>query len=125
MFGSSKAAWRPSGMCTWAVRTDSHEESVEGSSPSASRRRSAAVVRPSPQHLSRGKMARSSKTTRRPARAAMIEAAAPAGPAPTIVMSQRSILMSYEKGAAGQSFRTAQGDGYRGLRRSACCNTAS
>ena len=55
----------------------------DGSRPSASRRRSAPVVRPSPQHLSRGNVALSMTTTSAPPRASVMAAAAPAGPAPT------------------------------------------
>jgi len=45
------------------------------------------VVRPSPQHLSRGNVALSSTTTDRPARASVIAAAEPAGPAPITTTS--------------------------------------
>src|SRR5215207_9463541 len=53
------------------------------STPSCSSRRSAAVVRPSPQVLSRGNAALSTTSTSRPRRRAARPAAAPAGPAPT------------------------------------------
>ena len=58
-----------------------------GSSPSDSSRRSAAVVRPSPQHLSRGNCARSTTTTSRPAWANSMAAAIPPGPPPTTTTS--------------------------------------
>ena len=53
-----------------------------GRGPRSSRRRSAPVVRPSPQILSRGNVALSTTTTSRPARASVMAAAAPAGPPP-------------------------------------------
>src|SRR5262252_1492415 len=53
------------------------------STPRCSMRRSAAVVRPSPQVLSRGKAALSTTRTSSPRRRAARPAAAPAGPAPT------------------------------------------
>src|SRR5690606_36651877 len=49
--------------------------------------RSARAVSPSPQHLSRGNVALSTTTTSRPARARLVAAADPAGPAPTTTTS--------------------------------------
>src|SRR5690348_11426041 len=66
------------------------ESIVSGRSPRASRRRRAPPVRPSPQHLSRGKRALSSTTTRAPARARVMAAAQPAGPAPATTTSTAS-----------------------------------
>jgi hypothetical protein len=61
-------------------------------SSSTPRRRSARCasgIRPSPQTLSRGMAWWSTTTTSRPARASVIAAALPAGPAPTTSTSQR------------------------------------
>ena len=58
--------------------------------PRRSRARCASGMRPSPQTLSRGNACASTRTTSRPARASNCAAAAPAGPAPTTIASQRS-----------------------------------
>src|SRR3954453_19288758 len=72
--------------------TSCHESTVDGSNPSESSNRSAPVVRPSPQHLSRGKRALSTSTTSRPARPSVIAAAAPAGPPPTTATSADNMV---------------------------------
>ena len=60
---------------------------LAGTRPRCSSRRSAPVVRPSPQHLSRGKRALSTSTTSRPALASSMAAATPPGPPPTTMTS--------------------------------------
>ena len=57
----------------------------------ASSSRRASVVNPSPQHLSRGNSALSTRTTSRPARRSSTAAATPAGPAPTTRTSMLSM----------------------------------
>ena len=76
-------AWRPDGERNIAPSTTCQSSTAAGSNPSASSSRSASVVRPSPQHLSRGNVAVSTKVTSRPPVASVIAAATPAGPAPT------------------------------------------
>ena len=58
-----------------------------GSKSSSARVRSAPVVRPSPQHLSRGNVALSTTSTSYPDLRKVSAAAIPAGPAPTIATS--------------------------------------
>src|SRR5262245_38303457 len=65
--------------------------SAEMSTPRCSMKRRAAVVRPSPQVLSRGNVALSTTRTSRPRRRADSAAAAPAGPAPTTRTSTADI----------------------------------
>ncbi len=78
---------RPEGERSVRSATGVNDGTAPGSSPSACRRRSAPVVRPSPQHLSRGNLARSASRTRKPQRASVAAADAPAGPAPTTATS--------------------------------------
>src|ERR1017187_1004783 len=54
-----------------------------------------ALIRPPPQVLHRGSVARSSRMTRLPARAASRAALAPAGPAPITAMSQISVSVTH------------------------------
>src|SRR3954471_1871771 len=85
--GSGNTTSGPGHDDTTASSTACHDATVDGSRPSTSNRRSAPVVSPSPQHLSRGKRALSTSTTSRPARARVMAAAAPAGPPPTTTTS--------------------------------------
>src|SRR4029079_8816917 len=90
--GRGKVALRPVGELTTTSSTCCQEETALGSGPSWSSRRRAPVVRPSPQILSRGNVALSTTVTARPARARVIAAAAPAGPAPTRRTSGSAIV---------------------------------
>src|SRR4051794_33219399 len=88
--------------------TSCHESTVDGSNPSESSNRSAPVVRPSPQHLSRGNRALSTSTTSRPARARVIAAAAPAGPPPTTATSVLVVALTRSGWRAGADQRHEQ-----------------
>ena len=77
----------PLGEVTKQSVTSIHEATSAGSRPSCSSWRSARVVRPSPQVLSRGKVALSKTVTSMPARARVMAAAVPAGPAPMTATS--------------------------------------
>ena len=85
--GKGSRTWRPLGTATTTSCTGSQLGTPAGSRPRSSSRRNAAVVSPSPQHLSRGKVALSISTTSRPSRASVMAAAVPAGPAPTTATS--------------------------------------
>ena len=80
--GSGSSISRPLGETSTVSVTDAYDGSFRTSSPSASSPRSAPVVRPSPQVLSRGNRALSTTSTSSPRRRASIAAAVPAGPAP-------------------------------------------
>ena len=82
---------RPDGERNHAPSTSNHWGTASGRTPRDSSCRRARVVSPSPQHLSRGNVALSTSTTERPAWAAVMAAALPAGPAPTIRRSQKSV----------------------------------
>ena len=88
LVGKGTHTSRPLGERNQAASTSNHEGTVAGSKLSFSSSRNANVVRPSPQHLSRGNCALSITMTCNPARVAVIAAAMPAGPAPTISRSQ-------------------------------------
>src|SRR4051812_379336 len=93
--------------------TTCHDGTDSGRKPSRSSRRSAPAVRPAPQHLSRGKVALSTSTTSRPARARVMAAAAPAGPPPTTQTSARiNDLVEFggEPGAGDQTGSGEDGD---------------
>src|SRR4051794_28711383 len=90
--------------------TSCHESTVDGSNPSESSNRSAPVVRPSPQHLSRGKRALSTSTTSRPARASVIAAAAPAGPPPTTATSADNMTLRVVRRFRSAASRADQRD---------------
>ena len=66
---AGSATSRPSASAPTRRRPPASEGTVDGSRPRSSSRRSAPVVSPSPQHLSRGKRALSTIVTSRPARA--------------------------------------------------------
>jgi hypothetical protein len=63
-----------------------HEATVLGAKPIFSSSRKASEVRPTPQHLSRGKVALSTTQTDLPAWAKSVAAAVPLGPAPTMTV---------------------------------------
>src|SRR3954470_19498765 len=92
--------------------TSCHESTVDGSNASDSSNRSAPVVMPSPQHLSRGKRALSTSTTSRPARARVIAAAAPAGPPPTTATSADNMRVRLGGAALGTDQRDEQHGGF-------------
>ena len=85
--GSGSSTTRPDGDRTHAASTGCHDGKRSGDTPSCSSNRSAPVVSPSPQHLSRGNVALSISATWAPAFAKVIAAALPAGPAPTTATS--------------------------------------
>ena len=90
--GRGNSTVRPEGDRMKTSFTGIHVEMGVGSSPRPSRSRSAPAVRPSPHALGRGKHARSTITTRCPARARVMAAAQPAGPAPTMAASQSPLI---------------------------------
>ena len=85
--GSGTQTSRPDGERNHAASTDFQLGTIDGRNPSGSSSRRASVVRPSPQHLSRGKVALSMTTTEWPALASTIAAVDPAGPAPMTTTS--------------------------------------
>src|SRR4051794_5997646 len=85
--GSGNTATRPDGDRTQTLSTVFHDATTSGCNPSASSRRSAPAVSPSPQHLSRGNRALSTSTTSRPDRASVMADAQPDGPPPTTATS--------------------------------------
>jgi len=85
--GSGNFAVQPEGACMTAPLTGCQLGIPPGSSPSRSQSLSASTVKPSPQHLSLGKVALSISTTERPAPASKVAAADPAGPPPTTATS--------------------------------------
>ena len=97
--GSRSSTSRPDGERSTTSSTGCQFGTVAGSRPSSSSSRSASVVRPSPQHLSRGNVALSTTTTCRPPRARSVAAVEPAGPPPTTSTSQaRSTVGSTRRG---------------------------
>ena len=72
------------------IRTEVTTSSTTGSSETGSRR-AARPVTPPPQGLSRGKRARSRRSTLAPAEASRYAHVEPAGPAPTTITSERGI----------------------------------
>src|SRR4051812_22472788 len=85
--GNGSSTTRPDGERTHVASTTRHDGTTAGCRPRPSSSRRAPVVRPSPQHLSRGKRALSRRITSRPNRARAMAAAAPAGPPPTTTTS--------------------------------------
>ncbi len=66
------------------------------------------AVSPSPHVLSRGNVALSTQTTRRPRSWAVIAAAVPAGPAPTTTTSRRSVIATDGTGSNGPQRTSAR-----------------
>ena len=85
--GSGTTTSRPDGERSAARSTSNQSGISPGRARDRSSSRRASVVRPSPQHLSRGNTALSITTTDRPARVSRIAADVPAGPAPTTTTS--------------------------------------
>ena len=82
--GSSNNRVVPEGERTQQSCASCQDSTFSGSKPSSSNNRSAPVVRPSPQILSRGNSALSMTTASMPALAKVMAAADPAGPPPTM-----------------------------------------
>jgi hypothetical protein len=108
--GSGSTTSRPLGDTITVSRTDAYDGRARTSTPSASKWRSAPVVRPSPHVLSRGKRALSTASASSPRRFASHAAAAPAGPAPTTRTSTRSGRLTARRYRPFNGSLAARGD---------------
>ena len=107
--GSGRHTSRPDGDRSQAASTVCQFGTCSGRRPSVSSSRSARVVRPSPQHLSRGNAALSITTTDRPARASRVAAVLPAGPAPTTSTSTVMVAAGRQGTATDRLWAAAAG----------------